>query len=72
MSTTNRQLPTPLTIAFDEALALTGVSRNTLYTLVKKGGVPGARKLGNTWRFHRETLLEWLKGAPVPERSRTA
>jgi excisionase family DNA binding protein len=54
---------TPLTIAFDEALALIGISRNTLYALVKKGKIPGARKLGSTWRFHREVLLEWLRGA---------
>lgn len=49
-----------LTISFSQALPLTGLSRNTLYSLLKAGQVPGARKLGNTWRFHRTTLLGWL------------
>ena len=49
-----------LTISFSQALPLTGLSRNTLYSLLKAGKVPGARKLGNTWRFHRMTLLGWL------------
>ena len=49
-----------LTISFSQALPLTGLSRNTLYSLLKAGKVPGARKLGNTWRFHRVTLLGWL------------
>jgi len=49
-----------LTISFSQALPLTGLSRNTLYSLLKAGQVPGARKLGNTWRFHRATLLGWL------------
>jgi len=49
-----------LTLSFSQALPLTGLSRNTLYSLCKAGQVPGARKLGNTWRFHRTTLLGWL------------
>lgn len=49
-----------LTISFSQALPLTGLSRNTLYNLLKAGQVPGARKLGSTWRFHRATLLGWL------------
>ncbi len=49
-----------LTISFSQALPLTGLSRNTLYNLLKTGKVPGARKLGNTWRFNRATLLGWL------------
>lgn len=71
MSTDDRSRPAPLTIGFEEALALIGVSRNTLYGLARKGEIPGVRKLGNTWRFHREVLLEWLKGAPSPGAQRT-
>jgi len=47
-------------ICFREALNITGVSKNTLYRLVNKGAIPGVRKLGGTWRFHRRTLLDWL------------
>jgi len=42
------------------AVPLTGLSRNTLYSLLKAGEVPGARKLGNTWRFTRTTFFDWL------------
>lgn len=56
-----------LTITFREAVALTGLSRNTLYKLVKAGDVPGAQKLGNWYRFHRALLVEWLEGK-VPRR----
>lgn len=56
-----------LTITFREAVVLTGLSRNTLYKLVKAGEVPGAQKLGNWYRFHRALLLAWLEGR-VPRR----
>lgn len=49
-----------LTLSFSQALPLTGLSRNTLYSLLRAGQVPSARKLGNTWRFHHATLLGWL------------
>ena len=49
-----------LTLSFSQALPLTGLSRNTLYGLCRDGQVPGARKLGNTWRFTRTTFYDWL------------
>ena len=51
-----------LTISFREALELTGLSRNTLYRLVKANKVPGARKLGGWIRFHVGMLHAWLEG----------
>lgn len=51
-----------LTISFREAVVLTGLSRNTLYKLIKAGEVPGAQKLGGWYRFHRGLLLAWLEG----------
>jgi len=54
-----------LTLSFSEALPLTGLSRNTLYSLLRAGEVPGARKLGNTWRFTRTTFYDWL-GHKIP------
>ena len=47
-------------ISFREALVIIGVSRNTLYSLLGRKVIPGVRKLGGTWRFHRQTLLDWL------------
>ena len=48
------------TLSFGEALALIGISRNTLYRLAAEGRIPGAQKLGKAWRFHRGTLLHFL------------
>lgn len=63
-----------LTIDFQEARQLTGVSRNTLYKLVQRGLIPGAQKLGGTWRFHREKLVGFLAceelGTPSKSRRR--
>ncbi|MCB9754489.1 MAG: helix-turn-helix domain-containing protein [Myxococcales bacterium] len=39
---------------------MTPFRRNKLYRMAKNGEIPGARKLGGTWQFHRETLLAWL------------
>ena len=51
-----------LTINFREALALTGLSRNTLYRLVAANKVPGAQKYGGWIRFHVGKLHAWLEG----------
>ena len=28
--------------------------------LIEVGKIPGARRVGRAWRFHRESLLKWL------------
>lgn len=38
---------------------LLGVSKYTIYRLVKLNKLPAAR-VGNKWRFHRETIIEWV------------
>jgi len=57
--------PRTMTIPFRTALVLTGLSRNTLYRMLRAQKVPGAQKLGGTWRFHRQTLMEWLACMPI-------
>jgi len=44
----------------EEAAKHLRVHVKSLYRLAKKGKVP-ARKVGGQWRFHRQTLDEWLK-----------
>ncbi len=53
----------PLTLSFSQTLPLTGLSRNTLYTLLNADKVPGAQKIGGAWRFNRRLMLTWL-GVP--------
>lgn len=36
------------------------VSKSSLYKLVQSGRVPG-QKVGKHWRFHKESVDEWLK-----------
>jgi excisionase family DNA binding protein len=36
------------------------VSKSSLYKLVQTGRVPG-QKVGKHWRFHKESVDEWLK-----------
>ncbi|MCB9705526.1 MAG: helix-turn-helix domain-containing protein [Myxococcales bacterium] len=58
------------TLSFAEALALIGISRNTLYRLAAEGRIPGAQKLGKAWRFHRGTLLHFLAHPELYRRRR--
>lgn len=36
------------------------VSKSSLYKLVQSGRVPG-QKVGKHWRFHKDSVDEWLK-----------
>ena len=47
-------------LSFREALEVLRVSRNTLYKLVGADKIPGARRVGRAWRFHRASLVDWL------------
>jgi excisionase family DNA binding protein len=46
-------------LTLDEAADLLRIDRDELTKLAKSGKVPG-RQLGDTWRFTRTALLEWL------------
>ncbi len=37
------------------------ISRSTLYKLVQEGKLPG-QKVGRHWRFHHDTIDQWLTG----------
>jgi len=53
----------------DEILTIEGlseylkVSKSTLYKLAQEGILPGS-KVGKHWRFHKDTVVEWLKSHP--------
>jgi excisionase family DNA binding protein len=50
--------PTVLTV--DELARLLRVDRKTIYELVRRGELPGVRRLGRSVRIHRATVLAWL------------
>jgi excisionase family DNA binding protein len=65
---TRRHLPrpavaagAPAVLSVDEAAALLRVNRKTLYEAVRRGQVPGARRIGRLLRLDRETLVAWMR-----------
>jgi len=50
----------PDVMTIDDLAAYLQVSKSSLYKLAQEGKVPG-QKVGKHWRFHRETIDEWLK-----------
>lgn len=50
----------------EEAAEYLKLPRSTIYKLLKERKLPG-RKIGRTWRFHRQVLDEWLREWPKDE-----
>jgi excisionase family DNA binding protein len=68
---TDQLLPSVLTV--DEVAALLRVNRKTVYELIGRGEIPGARRLGRALRFSRDAVLDWLRqgcGSRSSRRSR--
>lgn len=47
-------------MSMEEACEFLRITKPTLYKYVRIGQVP-AIKMGRKWKFHRETLNDWLK-----------
>jgi excisionase family DNA binding protein len=45
-----------------EMAKLLRVNRKTLYEMVRKNELPGARRVGHVIRIDRDAVLEWFKG----------
>lgn len=52
----------PAIITVDEASALLRVSKKAVYDMLRRDQLPGARKVGRSWRMHRDTILDWIRG----------
>jgi excisionase family DNA binding protein len=52
--------PEPAVLTVDELAALLRVNRKTIYEALARGEIPGARRLGATYRILRDAVLEWL------------
>lgn len=50
----------PEVLSFEEACRFLKLAKPTLYNYVRRGEVP-AFKMGRVWRFHKESLDQWLK-----------
>jgi excisionase family DNA binding protein len=47
-------------LTIKESAALLKMSERTVYLMAKEGRLPGAVKLGGSWRVVQEKLLAWL------------
>jgi excisionase family DNA binding protein len=52
--------PTPPVLTVDELAALLRVNRKTVYDALSRGEIPGARRIGSTYRILRDAVLDWL------------
>lgn len=50
----------PIVLSVDELAGFLKVNRKTVYDAIKRGEVPGVRKLGDTYRISRDAVLRWL------------
>lgn len=57
-------------LRMDEAAAALNISRSKLYVLAQRGELPGAIKIGASWRVSKERLEEWIatNSTPTPPR----
>ncbi len=46
-------------LTVEEAAELLRIPRSSVYKLAQEGKIPGL-KVGRHWRFHRQTLLNWI------------
>lgn len=47
-------------LTVEEACKMLGLAKVTLYGYARDGKIP-CFKLGRSWKFHRETLDQWMK-----------
>ena len=58
--------PEPDVLTLEELADLLRVDPRELEKLAGAGGIPG-RRIGGSWRFSRDAVIEWLGGSPPPE-----
>lgn len=54
----------PIILTLEQAAELLQLSARTVQRLVSRGRMPG-RRIGGQWRFDRDQLREWVRGAEV-------
>jgi excisionase family DNA binding protein len=54
------ELQPPPVLTVDELATLLRVNRKTVYEALSRGEIPGARRIGASYRILRGAVLEWL------------
>jgi excisionase family DNA binding protein len=69
MPTEDPAVPTPATspitepspvLTVEELAAMLRIERKTAYAAIRRGEIPGARRIGGVIRISRERVLAWL------------
>jgi excisionase family DNA binding protein len=55
----------PDVLTVDEAAEMLGVHVRTVYAELRAGRLPG-RKVGRSWRLHRDGIATWLSSVEDP------
>jgi len=56
-------------LTIDDLAEYLKIAKSTLYKLAQEGKLPG-QKVGKHWRFHRESIDDWLKRAGQERKTR--
>lgn len=61
-------------LTIEELTKKLGISARTAYRLVKEKKIPGAFKVGGSWRFREDLFYKWIeeKTAPSPKKEEEA
>jgi excisionase family DNA binding protein len=54
---------TPVVMTIEETCLYLRIPKSTLYKIAQEGKIP-CQKVGRHWRFHRDSLDQWLKNNP--------
>jgi excisionase family DNA binding protein len=52
--------PEPSVLNVEELAALLRVNRKTVYDALSRAEIPGARRIGGTYRILRDAVIDWL------------
>ena len=50
----------PAVLTADELADFLSLNRKTIYEALARGEIPGARRIGRSFRIARDAVLEWL------------
>ena len=64
-----KELPAVLTV--DELASLLRLNRKTTYEALARGEIPGARRIGRSYRISRDAVLQWFAGQGRVSRKRS-
>ncbi len=55
----------PAVLTVDELAALLRLNRKTVYDALARAEIPGARRIGGSYRILREAVIAWLGSGQV-------